>query len=181
MLQSDSLVLKGQITVETVSLDGTRTRIYQGPNLIVNQGLSAMVELLAQLNTQQAPANNKIGSIWVGGRATGSGSTAALTPVAAAQTTLQGLVISRLATTSLVVLAPPLYGLDVKTTLGFTDGNGNDLQEMGMYTYGTLADPLASSTATPPSRMIARQVFGTLAKTASIAVDFTWRITLAAS
>lgn len=187
MLVGSVIRMWGHVKVEGVlASNGRRVVFYDSHNLIVNNGLTVVSELLGQaLATTNAPAAsyNGIGSIWVGGRTTGLLSTAGTTTPAASQTGLQGTLVQRLPVLSSgVTFNTTPISVDFRASLGTTQGNGYDIEEVGLFTAGSNpANPDLAAAGSPAPRMFARQVVPTITKTSALALDFTWRIGFVAS
>lgn len=186
MLAGSALCVWGHVKIEGTYSDGRRIVLYDGHNLVVNNGRIVLTELLGQaLATSNAPSAsyNGVGSIYVGGRVTGSPSTDGSTAPVATQTGLQGTLIKRLPVLSTgVTFNTSPISVDFRASLGTSDGNGFDVQEVGLFTAGSNAtDPDLAAVGSPVPRMVARQVVSTLSKTSAISLDFTWRIGLSAS
>jgi hypothetical protein len=140
-------------------------------NKITFLAADVLVELIAQRSSDPAPGRNFVYSMRMGS----SNTTAARSDINLGAYTI-GKVIGDVGK---VTGAPG----EIKfiTTLGSGDANGTTLREAGLFTAG--ATPSTSNTpgATPGStRMIARQVYPDVPKSASIVVDYSWTIAFTA-
>ena len=155
---SQGIKVRGRvkITVHDHST-GLDTVVYNGPNLIVNNGLTVFGQLLAQVAV--IPTNNKITSIKFG-----TDSTAA----AAAQTNIIGsLIIQKNISTYTEDVGGTPGVVAFELTLDTTEGNGSTINEIGLFT--------ANST------MVARRVTPAIPKTNLISVSVEWRLTFTTS
>lgn len=125
-------------------------------NMIVNNGFSALVNLLAQKTTGAAASTLGIASLRVGA--------GAVAPVK----TDAGLSGATLATLALVdasktvTTIDPTFELKIIATLEADQANGETLTEAGLF----LAD----------DTLFARQIYPGISKNAAIVIDYDWRI-----
>ena len=174
----DGIKVSGQISVFERRGDAPPKLVLTTPNMVVDLGLSVLCELMIQASSgMQSAAYNKIATIYVGGRATGTPDTAGSTPPLASQTGLQGTLIARLPITEVTNVATTTA--EFRATLDTNQGNSFDVQELALYTRGSSDVPTDPNNAS--QRMFARQVIGTLSKTPDVAFEFVWRIRFAAA
>lgn len=167
---SGKVPVSGHVKVAVIYPDGTEAVFYDDHNLIVNQGLVVLTELLGQgaVGVQPATQNN-VYYICVG-----SGTNTPLVTDTTLQTFTTGQVIG-----SNVALSTSPFSVTYQVTFPTVDGmgrdaNGTNITEVGLYTAGN--SPLLLPPSNAQSRMIARQVIGSIAKTSSIAVQITWAL-----
>lgn len=174
MKVNDKSLLKGHLKVETLDRSGQKITWYDDHNLVVDGGCQVVAELLGLYSGAEAQAYNQIATINLSGRTTGSSDTSGNTPPAPSQVALQGIVsIAQIPITSVSAISSPI-GVLFQATLDFADGNGNDVQDAGLFTMG-------GPSSSPVPRMFARQSVGIIPKTSAISVLFSWAVTLASS
>ena len=147
--------VRGWIRIQTIDhTTGQVTLVYDGPNLIVDSGLTVLGELLTQDGAPQDPADRRIVTIQFGdGTAT----------PAAGDTALDGgSTFSSTITTYTNDIGGTAGLIGFETTLGTGQYNGNTIAEVGLLTSaGTL---------------FARQLTPLIAKTNLISVAVDWRV-----
>lgn len=149
--------VSGWVTIWTENVHGLRLVIYDGPNQILNNGLSTFGKLLTQQSI--AGSDRQVTSIKFG-----DDNTAA----AATQTDIQGsLIIDK----AIVTYAEDIGGtpgkVSFETTLDTSEGNGNTIQEIALM--------CSDGTA------IARRVTPAIPKTNLITVGVNWQIIFSTS
>ena len=149
----NKLKLKGFVKITTFDeATGVRKVVYDGPNLIVNGGVSLVGHLLTQAT--QTPSDNRITVIRFG--------TSNTSPVAT-QTDIVGTLIGDTSISAWTNDVGAVAGLIAfQSTLGTGVGNGTTIREVALVSTG--------------NTMLARQITPDIAKTVSISVTVDWRI-----
>ena len=150
---STAIKVEGGIKVTAIDAFGGERVVYDGHNLIMDAGLSALPILLAQ--TVGVPADYAIATLRAGDSATAPSNT---------DTNVTNQIGPDKAFTLVTLDSGGTPGLvDFETSLATTEGNGFTIREVGLF--------LAAS-----STMFSRQVIGAVAKTNAITLKFNWRI-----
>lgn len=133
-------------------------------NQIVNTGRQALVELLAPGVTDQYERQ-----LWCISAGTSN------TPPTISDTTLISKVWDHAFTAGEItqVISPPnTFEILISVTMGVGENNGETLREAGIYTRGDNDVPASSTTRV----LYARQVHPDIVKTASMTIDYEWRL-----
>lgn len=133
-------------------------------NLVCKGSKEAILRLLAQRSDEPNAADyNKVWSIYVGDGT----ATPAETDTDLAGTNRLGVAVSQ------PITKDETNGyIEPTMTLGSGDFNGYSITECGLFTAG---DETLPTTPSADQELLARQVHGAIAKTASITVQYTWR------
>lgn len=140
-------------------------------NKITFLAADVLVELIAQRTTDPVPGRDLVYSMRMG-----SSNTAA----SRSDTNLGAFTVGKvLGDVGKVTGAPG--EIQFITTLDSGDANGTTLREAGLFTAGAAPSTSDAPGTTPGStRMIARQVYPDIPKTAAVVVDYTWTIAFTA-
>jgi hypothetical protein len=170
----DGIPMRGDLTI-TVRDAVTREqkRRIEIRNKITYLAADVLVELLAQRTTDPASDTGAVFSMRMG---------TSNTPAARTDTNLGAYVVAKeLGDVNKVTGVPG--ELEFIVTLEDVDGNGNTLQEAGLFTKGDAVSPSASDapgTGPGDPRMIARQIHPPIPKTVAITIEYSWRIAFTA-
>jgi hypothetical protein len=141
-------------------------------NKIMYLAADVLVELIAQRATDPVPGRNLIYSMRMG-----SSNTAATR----ADTNLGAFTIGKVIGDVGKVTGGP-GEITFVATLDSGDANGTTLREAGLFTAGpTPSTSNAPGTTPGVTRMIARQVYPDIPKTAGVVVDYSWTIAFTAT
>jgi hypothetical protein len=169
----DGIPMKGTLCI-TVRDAVTREikRRQEIRNKITFLAADVLVELIAQRATDPTPDKGRLYSMRMG---------TSNTPASRSDINLGAFVVGvQLIDVNKVTTSPGEIQLIAE--LDSTLGNGNTLREAGLFTAG--ASPSTSDTpGTTPgtTRMIARQVYADVVKTALVTVDYSWVLSFTAS
>ena len=162
------LQIKGHVEVWKV-YDDRRELHSDAKNKIVTDGLEVFSRLIAQ-ETGHTPTEDGVHSLWV------EASNSTLPAAADTDTGPQGTVVKYYTfdkSADVTANAGAVSGLtEFRATLAKGEANGEMVRAAGLYTRDDNADP---TLATSPT-LVARQVFGTIEKTADFAVEFVWKV-----
>lgn len=142
-------------------------------NKITFLAADVLVELLAQRASDPLPGVDSMFSMRMG---------SSNTPASRSDTNLGAFVIGKQLDDVNKVTGVP-GELEFIATLGAGDGNGNTLQEAGLFTKGSAGSPTPSDTpGTAPGtpRMFAHQIHPPVPKTSALVLEYSWRIAFTA-
>ncbi len=141
-------------------------------NKITYLAADILVELIAQRATDPLPAQDLVYSMRMG-----SSNTAAQR----SDTNLGAFTIGKVIGDVGKVTGGP-GEITFIATLDSGDANGTTLREAGLFTAGT-APSTSDTPGTAPgvTRMVARQVYPDIPKTAAVVVDYSWTIAFTAT
>ncbi len=170
----DGIPMRGDLTITVKdAVTGEQKRRIEIRNKITFLAADVLVELLAQRTTDPAPATGRVYSMRMG---------TSNTPASRADTNLGAFAVGKaLGDVNKVTGVPG--ELEFIVTLESADGNGNTLQEAGLFTAGSAGSPSPSDApgTTPGSpRMVARQIHPPIPKTVAISIEYSWRIAFTA-
>lgn len=143
-------------------------------NKITYLAADVLVELLAQRTppTDPLPAQGRVYSMRMG-----TSNTAA----ARSDTNLGAFAVGKVIPDVGKVTGAP-GEITFTVTLESGDGNGYTLREAGLFTAGpSPSESDVPGTGTGDTRMIARQVYPDVPKTAAIVIDYSWTIAFTAT
>lgn len=144
-----------RIRVRDAKTDAVLRRI-QIKNTITYKALKALVHLLAQVT------GDTVGNFKVTGLHVGTGATPPDRTQTALVTEVAIIALSDVPSEDKFITDSGPYELKILATLEASVGNGNTLQEAGLFLVN--------------GDMMARQVHPGIAKTAAIVIDYDWRI-----
>lgn len=163
----DGVKLKGRLGIRVLDANTRRViREIKTPNQICVGSLEALVRLAAQTSvhggTSEDYEETRVWAIYAGDGSTPPLSVdASLDSVQFKKACDQPLVVNYSAGT-----------FTAQMTIESGEGNGITYTEIGLFTRGDNDDPALTSGAL----MMARQLHGSIAKTAAIAIEYTWTI-----
>jgi hypothetical protein len=164
----DGLPMRGilQVVVRDAVTGGIK-RKHQLFNQITYNMANLLVELVCQRATDPAPLQDQIYSLRLG-----SGTTQPTRSDISLQSPIGGYVIGD---SGKVTLAPGEVTLIITIPSG--DLNSQNISEAGLFSGGT-AQSTSDTPGTAPgtTRLLARQIFPTIAKTSAITVDVSWTL-----
>jgi hypothetical protein len=171
---SDAIRIQGVLRVGVKDArTGLYLRRYEIRNKITFLMADVLVELLAQRASDPTPAFDAAFSMRMG---------ASNTPASRSDTNLGAFVIGKQLNDVNKVTGVP-GELQFLAQLDAGDGNGNTLQEAGLFTAGSAGSPTPSDapgTAPGTPRMFARQIHPPIPKSVAVILDYDWRIAFVA-
>jgi len=162
----DALTLRGFVEIIIKDRDGKVLKTMRDHNQVCVGALEAAEKLFSQATTPDDYEFNKMWGIYCG---------TDNTPAAAADTGLGTLVFAKQCSSISTSVGGTLGLMEAEMTMGNAEGNGNTFCEVGLYTRGNADIPAAPPLINPNALMLARQVHGSIAKTAAIAIVYKWR------
>jgi len=161
MEQADIVKLSGFLRVRLLDPKGRELRRMEKPNLVCVGAKQAIARLLSQETTPDDYEETKIWSIHVGTDST---------PPVVGDTAL-GTDVFQKECDHPYSVDLGLGEVEVQMTIETGEANGNTLVEAGLFTRGDADDP----TSAAGQLMMARQVHGSISKTSSFSIEYTWK------
>jgi hypothetical protein len=157
--------VKGYIKITTTNVyTGDETVVYEGPNLIVNGGLTALSQLIVQDPASVSAADNQIATVRFGTNTT-------------APTTVDTLATMTPITVDYDVTIVQPATEDVGGVQGLSGFNAILSQSMGNTGVpGEIITEVGLVTAAASPALFARQVIPSITKSSAISISVEWRV-----